>query len=86
VLIRARAVEGQFFVVAPAQSGRHNAKFTSYGHSMLVDPWGKVVAMAPPGPGLVYGHINLAYLEQNRPLIGDNDRVMDKDCIGLLRQ
>ena len=66
VLIRARAVEGQFFVVAPAQSGRHNAKFTSYGHSMLVDPWGKVVAMAPPGPGLVYGHINLAYLEQVR--------------------
>ena len=66
VLIRARAVEGQFFVVAPAQTGMHNARYTSYGHSMLVDPWGKVVAMAPPGPGLVYGHINRAYLEQVR--------------------
>ena len=66
VLIRARAVEGQFFVVAPAQTGTHNAKYTSYGHSLLVDPWGKVVAMAPPGPGLVYGNINLAYLEQVR--------------------
>ncbi len=66
VLIRARAVEGQYFVVAPAQTGKHNAKYASYGHSMLVDPWGKVVAMAPPGPGLVYGNINLAYLEQVR--------------------
>jgi predicted amidohydrolase len=66
VLIRARAVEGQYFVVAPAQTGKHNARYTSFGHSMLVDPWGKVVAMAPAGPGLVYGDINLAYLEQVR--------------------
>ena len=66
VLIRARAVEGQFFIVAPAQTGRHNAKYTSYGHSLLVDPWGKVLAMAPPGPGLIYGHISLSYLEQVR--------------------
>lgn len=66
VLIRARAVEGQYFVVAPAQTGKHNAKYTSYGHSLLVDPWGKVVAMAPPGSGLVYGDIDLAYLERVR--------------------
>ncbi|GMQ76116.1 MAG: carbon-nitrogen hydrolase family protein [Gammaproteobacteria bacterium] len=66
VLIRARAVEGQYFVVAPAQTGKHNARYTSFGHSMLVDPWGKVVAMAPAGPALVYGDINLAYLEQVR--------------------
>jgi len=66
VLLRARAVEGQFFVAAPAQTGTHNAKYTSYGHSMLIDPWGKVVAMAPPGTGLTYGDINLAYLEEVR--------------------
>ncbi len=66
VLIRARAVEGQFFVVAPAQFGKHNPRYTSYGHSMLVDPWGRVVAVAPPGPGLVFGDIDLAYLEQVR--------------------
>ena len=66
VLIRARAVEGQFFVVAPAQSGRHNARYTSYGHSMLVDPWGKVLATASTGPNLVYGDISLAYLAQAR--------------------
>jgi predicted amidohydrolase len=66
VLIRARAVEGQFYVVAPAQTGRHNAKYTSYGHSMLVDPWGKVLATASTGPDLVYGDISLTYLAQAR--------------------
>ena len=69
VLLRARAVEGQFFVAAPAQTGRHNPKYTSYGHSMLVDPWGKVLALAPPGPRLVYGDIDLAYLEEVRARI-----------------
>jgi len=66
VMLRARAVEGQFFVVAPAQTGRHNPKYTSFGHSMVVDPWGRILATAPPGTGLVYGDINLAYLEQVR--------------------
>lgn len=66
VMLRARAVEGQFFVVAPAQTGKHNARYTSFGHSMLVDPWGRVLATAPPGPGLIYGDINLAYVEQVR--------------------
>lgn len=66
VMLRARAVEGQFFVVAPAQTGRHNPKYTSFGHSMVVDPWGRILATAPPGTGLVYGDLNLAYLEQVR--------------------
>lgn len=65
-LLRARAVEGQFFVAAPAQCGQHNPKYTSCGHSMLVDPWGKVIALAPPGPGLVYGDIDPAYIEKVR--------------------
>jgi predicted amidohydrolase len=43
VLLRARAVETQSWVVAAAQVGRHNAKRASYGHSMVVDPWGEVV-------------------------------------------
>jgi predicted amidohydrolase len=66
LLLRARAVEGQFFVVAPAQTGEHNPKYTSYGHSMLVDPWGEIVALAPPGPGVIFGDIDLAYLEEVR--------------------
>ena len=42
-LIRARAIETQSWVIAAAQSGRHNEKRESYGHGMVVDPWGRVV-------------------------------------------
>lgn len=42
-LLRARAIEAQSFVVAAAQVGNHNGKRVSYGHSMIVDPWGKVL-------------------------------------------
>lgn len=44
MLLRARAIETQSYVVAAAQVGRHNEKRVSYGHSMVVDPWGAVVA------------------------------------------
>ena len=43
MLLRARAIETQSYVVAAAQVGKHNGKRVSYGHSMIVDPWGKVV-------------------------------------------
>lgn len=45
-LLRARAIETQSYVIAAAQVGAHNEKRVSYGHSMIVDPWGKVVAEA----------------------------------------
>ncbi|KAK4186778.1 carbon-nitrogen hydrolase [Podospora australis] len=44
ILLRARAIETQSYVVAAAQVGRHNEKRASYGHSMIVDPWGRVLA------------------------------------------
>ena len=44
LLLRARAVETQCFVIAAAQAGQHNAKRESYGHSIIVDPWGEVIA------------------------------------------
>lgn len=44
LLLRARAVENQCYVIAPAQIGFHNEKRQSYGHAMVVDPWGKVLA------------------------------------------
>jgi len=52
VLLRARAIEQQCYVVAPDQWGRHNPKRESHGHSMIVDPWGSVIARASDGPGL----------------------------------
>jgi predicted amidohydrolase len=44
VLLRARAIETQSYVIAAAQVGRHNDKRVSYGHSMIIDPWGVVLA------------------------------------------
>ena len=44
ILLRARAIETQSYVIAAAQVGAHNEKRTSYGHSMIISPWGEVVA------------------------------------------
>ena len=44
ILLRARAIETQSYIIAAAQVGRHNEKRTSYGHSMIIDPWGVVLA------------------------------------------
>lgn len=56
-LLRTRAIEHQCYVLAAAQYGRHNAKRESYGHSLAVDPWGKVLADAGgcDGPGTMPG-------------------------------
>jgi predicted amidohydrolase len=53
VLLRARAIENQAFVLAPAQCGRHSAERASHGRSLVVDPWGLVLAQAGDRPGLV---------------------------------
>lgn len=52
VLLRARAIENQSYVFAPAQHGRHSGNRLTYGHAMVVDPWGLVVARASDGEGL----------------------------------
>ncbi|XP_073493705.1 deaminated glutathione amidase [Phyllobates terribilis] len=66
VLLRARAIENQCYVVAAAQTGVHNAHRTSYGHAMVVDPWGVVVAQCTDGTGLCYAEIDLPYLQRVR--------------------
>jgi predicted amidohydrolase len=65
-LLRARAVENQVFVAAPAQWGVHNPKFISYGHTALVNPWGTFTSLAPNGTGMIVGEIDLDYLKQVR--------------------
>jgi nitrilase len=61
LLLRARAVENQCYVIAPAQGGRHENGRRTWGHSMVVDPWGEVLAVRPEGEGVV-----LAELEPER--------------------
>lgn len=63
-LLRARAVENQVFVIAPAQWGRHNPERSSHGRSMIVDPWGTVLATAPDRPGVILAECSLE--EQDR--------------------
>ena len=53
VLLRARAIENQAFVIAAAQGGRHANGRQTWGHSMLVDPWGTLLAQRPEGAGVV---------------------------------
>lgn len=60
-LLRARAIETQAYVVAAAQAGRHNAKRESYGHAVVIDPWGRVVAALddPLATGIATADIDL---------------------------
>jgi deaminated glutathione amidase len=53
VLMRARAIENQAWVVAPAQWGKHNDKRESFGHTLIVDPWGTIVGERDAGDGVV---------------------------------
>ena len=60
VLLRARAIENQCYLLAAAQAGAHPGGRRTYGHSMLVDPWGEVLAQQDAGPGAVIGEIDPA--------------------------
>jgi predicted amidohydrolase len=66
LLLRARAIEDQAYVLAAAQWGKHNAKRESYGHSLIVDPWGTVIGEQPAGDGLVVATLEGAVVEKRR--------------------
>jgi deaminated glutathione amidase len=65
-LLRARAIENQVYIIAPGQFGKSTKSFETYGHSMIVDPWGKILAQLPEGPGFVTAEIDLDYLAKVR--------------------
>jgi nitrilase len=58
-LLRARAIENLCYVLAAAQGGQHENGRATFGHSMLIDPWGEVLAVAPEDAGVVAGEIDL---------------------------
>ncbi|MDN4052953.1 carbon-nitrogen hydrolase family protein [Massilia sp. YIM B02763] len=66
VLLRARAIENQCYVLASAQGGTHPNGRRTFGHSMLIDPWGEVKAVLPEGEGVVAGEIDPDYLAKVR--------------------
>ena len=66
ILLRARAVETQCYVVAAAQVGRHNEKRESFGRAMIVDPWGTIVAEVAGGAGVAVAEVDLDLVESTR--------------------
>jgi predicted amidohydrolase len=66
VLLRARAIESQAYVIAAAQFGQHPRGRSTYGKSLVVDPWGDVIAQRSDGEGIVTATVSRAYLEKVR--------------------
>src|SRR5262249_40989281 len=65
-LLRARAIENQAFVLAPNQVGAAPPHYDSFGHSAIVDPWGRVLALAPEGECFVAADLDLGEQERVR--------------------
>ena len=70
VLLRARAIENGCFVFAPAQCGEHAEGRRTYGHSLIVAPWGEVLAEAPDGIGFITAEIDLDRVAEARRAVG----------------
>jgi nitrilase len=66
VLLRARAIENLAWVVAPAQGGTHENGRNTWGHSMVVDPWGRVMAQRDIGEGVILCDIDAPQIERVR--------------------
>ena len=66
ILLRARAIECQAFVLAANQYGRHTPQFTTWGHSAIVDPWGRLLAEVDDGPGIAVAALDFGQLRAIR--------------------
>jgi len=65
-LLRARAIENQVWMVAPGQGGQNSFRRRTYGHTMIVDPWGRVLDELPEGPGVIMAQLDSAWQQQVR--------------------
>jgi len=66
LLLRARAIENLAYVAASAQGGQHDNGRQTWGQSMVIDPWGNVLAQRASGPGVVLADLDWARLQQVR--------------------
>lgn len=78
-LLRARAIENGCFIIAPAQTGSHPLGRLTYGHSLVIDPWGQVLMDAGETPGVTLCRIDMATVQQMRQQIPslEHDRAFD---------
>jgi deaminated glutathione amidase len=68
-LLRARAIENGCFVIAAAMCGEHPGKRSTFGHSLVVDPWGEILADGGEAPGVIYADLDLSRVEAVRALL-----------------
>ncbi|MDO9023969.1 carbon-nitrogen hydrolase family protein [Zwartia sp.] len=81
VLLRARAIENQCYILAPAQGGQHENGRRTWGHSILIDPWGEVLEVLPEHEGIVSGTIEPSRLQEVRqslPALSHRKLMTDK--------
>jgi len=69
VLLRARAIENGCFVIAAAQCGEHEDGRKTYGHSLIIDPWGDVLADAGPDQGIILADLDMARVDEVRGMV-----------------
>lgn len=77
VLLRSRAIENGAFVIAPAQCGQHSEKRRTYGHSLIIDPWGEILAEAGDEPGYITARINMDDISRRRQQIPNLRNIRD---------
>ncbi len=65
-ILRARAIENQCYILAAGQGGKHSENRETWGHSMIIDPWGSILAMIPDGEGVAIAEIDLDFLRDVR--------------------
>lgn len=68
-LLRARAIESGCFIIAPAQCGTHAGGRRTFGHSVIIDPWGAILAEARDTPTIIYAELNLADIGRVRQML-----------------
>ncbi len=68
-LLRARAIENECFIFAPAMCGDHPGNRQTYGHSLIIDPWGEILAEGGEAPGIIYAEIDPARVAKVRGMI-----------------
>ena len=66
ILLRARAIENQCYVLASAQGGNHDSGRNTWGHSMFVSPWGDIIDECELGNNIIYGTLDKSYLDETR--------------------
>jgi len=69
VLLRARAIETGSYVIAAAQTGEHEGGRKTYGHSMIIDPWGWILAQKEDGEGIIYANLEKEKISRARNII-----------------